>query len=116
MKWIKKKMMGAEEPMEFKGKKVYQEDELFEPETVSSWKEKGQIVAGTNVERMASGRSPIGVDCRPIMLYPMTQEQDSPIVEVLYSFYQDKSFVSHMKPKTSFIRKVICWISKKVSK
>ncbi|SSZ40135.1 HNH/ENDO VII family nuclease [Bartonella grahamii] len=114
MKWIKKKIMGAAEPVEFKGKKVYQGDELFEPETVSSWKEKGQIVTGTNVERMVSGRAPIGVDCRPIMLYPMTQE--GPMAEVLYSFYQDKSFVAPMKPKTSFIRKVICWISKKNSK
>lgn len=115
MKWIKKKSMGAAEPVEFKGKKVYQEDELFEPEAVSSWKEKGQIVTGTNVERMASGRAPIGVDCRPIMLHPMTQEQDSPIAEVLYSFYRDKSLVAHMKPKTNFIKKVICWISKKDS-
>ncbi|WP_375626858.1 HNH/ENDO VII family nuclease [Bartonella sp. PS17NMGDW] len=115
MKWIKKKSMGAAEPMEFKGQKVYQEDELFDPETVSSWKEKGHIITGTNVERMASGRAPIGVDCRPIVLHPVTQEQDSPLVEVLYSFYQDKSLVAHMKPKTNFIKKVICWISKKVS-
>ncbi|WP_375656289.1 HNH/ENDO VII family nuclease [Bartonella sp. MR63HLJHH] len=108
MKWIKKKSMGAAEPVEFKGQKVYPEDELFEPETVSSWKEKGQIVTGTNVERMVSGRAPIGVDCRPIMLHPITQEQDSPLAEVLYSFYQDKSLVAYMKPKTNFIKKVIC--------
>ncbi|EJF86064.1 HNH/ENDO VII family nuclease [Bartonella rattimassiliensis] len=64
--------------------------EAIEPKTVSSWKEKGQIVTGVNVERMVSGRAPIGVDCRPIILYPMTQEQDSPLAEVLYSFYQIK--------------------------
>ncbi|WP_375620542.1 HNH/ENDO VII family nuclease [Bartonella sp. TS25HLJMH] len=116
MKWIKKKSMGAAEPVAFKGQKVYQEDELFDPETVSSWKEKGHIITGTNVERMASGRAPIGVDCRPIMLHPVTQEQDSPLVEVLYSFYQGRSLLSPMNPKTNFIRKVICWISKKISK
>lgn len=65
---MKKKKRELTELFEFKGKKVYQEDKLFEPETISSWKEKGQIVYGTNIERMASGRAPIGVDCRPIML------------------------------------------------
>ncbi len=94
---MKKKKHGATEPFEFKGKKVYQEDTLFELETISSWKEKGQIVSGTNVERMLSGRAPIGVDCRPIMLYPMTQEQNGPIVEVLYSFYQEKCSVGFLK-------------------
>ncbi|EJF78954.1 Uncharacterised protein [Candidatus Bartonella washoeensis] len=115
MKWIKKKNMGAAEPVEFKGRKVYQGDELFDPEAVSSWKEQGQIVAGTNVERMKSGRAPIGVDNRPVMLHHITQEQDSPIVEVLYSFYRGKGVVAHTKPKINFIRKVICWISKKDS-
>lgn len=32
-------------------KKVYQEDKLFELETISSWKEKGQVVAGTNLKK-----------------------------------------------------------------
>ncbi|WP_034988641.1 HNH/ENDO VII family nuclease [Bartonella senegalensis] len=114
MKWIKKKNMGTAEPVEFKGTKVYQDDELFEPETVSSWKEKGQIITGTNLERMETGRAPIGVDCRPIMLYPMTQE--GPLAEVLYSFYQGRSLVSPMQPKRNFISKVICWISNKIPK
>ncbi|MCZ2159232.1 HNH/ENDO VII family nuclease [Bartonella sp. 220] len=113
MKWIKKKIIAATEFMEFKGQKVYQGDELFEPEAVSSWKEKGQIVAGTNVERMKSGRAPIGVDSRPVMLYPIKQEQDTHLVEILYSFYRGKSVVAYTKPKTNFIKKVICWISKK---
>ncbi|WP_208441389.1 HNH/ENDO VII family nuclease [Bartonella raoultii] len=111
MKWIKKKSMEASEAVEFKGTKVYQDDELFESETVSSWKEKGQIVTGSNLDRMKTGRAPIGVDCRPIMLHPMTQE--GAISEVLYSFYQGRSLVAPMNPKTNFISKVICWISKK---
>ncbi|UNF41281.1 HNH/ENDO VII family nuclease [Bartonella krasnovii] len=101
------------ELFEFKGKKVYQEDKLFEPETISSWKEKGQIVYGTNIERMASGRAPIGVDCRPIMLYPITQEQNGSIREVLYSFYQEKNSVAYIHPNTNFIRKTYCWIFQK---
>ncbi|WP_273756692.1 HNH/ENDO VII family nuclease [Bartonella sp. MM73XJBT] len=113
MKWLKKKEYGFAEPVEFQGIKVYQADNLFEPETVSSWKEKGQVVEGTNLERMTSGRAPIGIDYRPIMFHPMTDEQDGPIAEILYSFYQNKSFVTHMKPKTNFIKKAICWISKK---
>lgn len=115
MKWLKKKKYGSAEPVEFQATKVYQADNLFEPETVSSWKEKGEIVVGTNIERMRSGRAPIGIDYRPIMFHPLTDEQDSPIAEILYSFYQDKSFVTHMNPKTNFIRKAICWISKKNS-
>ncbi len=63
---------------------------------------------------MKTGRNPIGVDCRPIMLHPMTQE--GPIVEVLYSFYQGRGLVAPENPKTNFISKVICWISKKIPK
>lgn len=114
MKWVKKRKRELTELFEFKGKKVYQEDKLFEPETISSWKEKGQIVDGTNVERMASGRAPIGVDCRPIMLYPVTQEQNGSIVEVLYSFYQEKNSVTYIHPNTNFIRKVFCLVSQKI--
>lgn len=111
---MKKRKHGATELFQFKGKKVYQEDTLFEPETISSWKEKGQIVSGTNVERMVSGRAPIGIDCRPIMLYPITQEQNGPIVEVLYSFYQEKNSVTYIHQNTNFIRKVFFWISQKI--
>jgi len=45
------------EPIEFSGNKVYQRNDLFNPQQVSSWKEKGKTVTGTNIERMASGRA-----------------------------------------------------------
>jgi filamentous hemagglutinin len=35
--------------------RVYQSDELFDPNFVSSWVEKGKTIPGTNIERMASG-------------------------------------------------------------
>ncbi|MDW8584105.1 hypothetical protein Q7W15_02405 [Streptococcus suis] len=43
--------------VEFNGNKVYQRDDLIDPNVVSSWKENGVTVTGTNVERMASGRA-----------------------------------------------------------
>ncbi|WP_244979377.1 hypothetical protein [Bartonella queenslandensis] len=36
------------------------------------------------------------------MLYPITQEQNGPIVEILYSFYQEKNSVIYIHPNTNF--------------
>ncbi|UNF39629.1 hypothetical protein MNL07_03570 [Bartonella krasnovii] len=44
------------------------------------------------------------------MLYPITQEQNGSIMEVLYSFYQEKNSVAYIHPNTNFIRKTYCWI------
>jgi RHS repeat-associated protein len=53
---------------EFNGQKVYQRNDLFDPNTISSWKVKGKTVTGTNIERMASGRAPIGYDGKSLNL------------------------------------------------
>ncbi|EIG0405713.1 contact-dependent inhibition effector tRNA nuclease, partial [Escherichia coli] len=63
------------EPIDFNGNKVYQRNDLFDPYKVSSWKDKGKTVTGTNIERMASGRAPIGVDGKSVNLHHMTQNQ-----------------------------------------
>ncbi|MBO2946233.1 hypothetical protein JJQ72_19890 [Paenibacillus sp. F411] len=59
--------------IEFNGNKLYPRNDLFDPNTISSWKAKGKTVTGTNAERMASGRAPIGYDGKSINLYHLTQ-------------------------------------------
>ena len=75
------------EYVEFNGNKVYQRNDLFDPCQVSSWKENGKTVIGTNVERMTSGRAPIGYDGKSINLHHLLQTPDGPIVEVLQTFH-----------------------------
>ena len=89
------------EPINFNGNKVYQRNDLFDPQKISSWKEKGQTVTGTNLERMASGRAPIGTDGKSINLHHMTQKQDGPIAETTQSFHQGNSSVIHINPNTT---------------
>lgn len=88
------------EPIDFNGNKVYQRNDLFDPYKVSSWKDKGKTVTGTNIERMASGRAPIGVDGKSVNLHHMTQNQNGPIAEVTQSFHQENSAVIHINPNT----------------
>ncbi|EMK5482101.1 contact-dependent inhibition effector tRNA nuclease [Escherichia coli] len=88
------------EPIDFNGNKVYQRNDLFDPYKVSSWKDKGKTVTGTNIERMASGRAPIGVDGKSVNLHHMTQNQSGPIAEVTQSFHQENSAVIHINPNT----------------
>ncbi len=73
--------------VEFDGNKVYQRDDLFDSNTISSWKEKGKTITGTNNERMASGRAPIGYG-KPINLHHVTQKQTGTIAEVSQTFHQ----------------------------
>jgi roadblock/LC7 domain-containing protein len=90
----------SSDPIQFDGNKVYQRNDLFDPQQVSSWKVKGKTVTGTNIERMASGRAPIGTDGKSVNLHHMTQKQDGPIAEVTQSFHKENSAVIHINPKT----------------
>ncbi|TBU86568.1 hypothetical protein DNK44_22750 [Pseudomonas dryadis] len=86
--------------MQFNGNKVYQRDDLFEPNLVSSWREGGKVVTGTNLERMASGRAPVGVDGKSVNLHHTTQTQSGPIAEMTQTFHQQSSSVIHVNPNT----------------
>ena len=86
--------------VEFNGNKVYQRDDLIDPNIVSSWKDKGVTVTGTNVERMASGRAPIGPDGKSIELHHTTQRQTSSIAETTYTFHKKNSKIIHINPNT----------------
>ena len=80
----------------FKGKTVYQRNDIFDPEAVSSWKVKGRTVTGTNVERMASGRAPIGTDGKPVNLHHLTQTEAGSIAEVPASLHQEHYRTLHI--------------------
>jgi len=81
---------------EFQGNKVFQRDDLFDPNLMTSWKVKGQVVQGTNLERMATGRAPIGYDSQAVNLHHLIQTQDSAIAEVTGTMHQTNYGVLHI--------------------
>lgn len=68
------------------------------PELITTWRDKGRVVSGTNVERMASGRAPIGTDGYSVNLHHMTQDQGGAIAEMTQSFHQINGGVIHINP------------------
>lgn len=86
----------TDDPVQFNGNRVYQRNDQFDPRQVSTWRENGQLVQGTNLERMASGRAPIGNDGRPINLHHMTQTQGGAIAEVTQTFHQKNFGTIHI--------------------
>ncbi|MCA2406938.1 hemagglutinin repeat-containing protein [Rhizobium leguminosarum] len=90
----------SQEPLQFQGNKVYQRNDIFDPNLVTSWREGGKVITGTNLERMASGRAPIGTDGKSVNLHHITQTQSGPIAEVAQSFHQGNSSVIHINPNT----------------
>ncbi|EJF77301.1 hypothetical protein MCQ_01525, partial [Candidatus Bartonella washoeensis Sb944nv] len=75
-------------------------DDLFDPNRVSDWEEKGKTVWGTNIERMKTGRAPLDADNRPIELHHMLQTHDGPIAEVTNKFHKKNTAAIHINPNT----------------
>ncbi len=90
----------SKDPIQFSGNKVYQRNDLFDPNLQTSWREGGKVITGSNAERMASGRAPIGVDGKSVNLHHMTQTQLGPIAEMTQSFHQTNSATIHINPNT----------------
>jgi RHS repeat-associated protein len=90
----------TKDPIEFNGNKVYQRDDVFDPNVVSSWKVKGKTVTGTNIDRMADGLAPIGKDGRSVNLHHMIQSQNGPIAEVTQQFHKENHSIIHINPNT----------------
>ncbi|WP_416426987.1 hemagglutinin repeat-containing protein [Pseudomonas sp. App30] len=90
----------SKDPIEFNGNRVYQRDDLFDPNLITSWRERGKVVTGTNIERMATGRAPIGLDGKSVNLHHMTQTQSGAIAEMTQTFHQTNSKVIHINPNT----------------
>lgn len=75
----------------FSGNIVYQNNSLFDFDQATSWRTSGKPVAGTNKDRMQTGRAAIGkVDSRPINLHHITQTQGGAIIELPQWFHQEK--------------------------
>ncbi|WP_229445308.1 HNH/ENDO VII family nuclease [Massilia sp. Leaf139] len=85
---------------QFEGTRVYQRADAFDPNQMTSWRQGGKVVTGTNLERMATGRAPIGTDGKSVNLHHMTQANDSPIAEMTQTFHQKNSKIIHINPNT----------------
>ncbi len=76
--------------------KVFQRDDIFDPKTISSWKENGKTITGTNVQRMASGRAPVGIDGKPVNLHHGLQTNDSNLYEMTETFHKTNHKTIHI--------------------
>lgn len=56
---------------------MHQRDDLFDDAKKSSWKDpiSGQWKYGTNLDRMADGLAPVGIDGKSIQLHHLTQTE-----------------------------------------
>ena len=81
------------ETVEFKGTKVYQRNDLIDPNKVDN-------LGRTNLQRMEQGLAPLGLDGKSMNLHHMTQMNDSAIAEVTQTFHQTNSSVIHINPNT----------------
>ena len=74
----------------FNGQTIQKNDDIFDPNQVSSWKEKGKVVTGTNIERMESGRAPIGYDGKSVNLHHVDQTDTGGLIEISASEHQSR--------------------------
>ncbi|MFL1549866.1 HNH/ENDO VII family nuclease [Pseudomonas sp. D47] len=81
---------------------VYQRNDLFDPEALSTWRVRGKTVQGSNLERMASGRAPIGYDGKSVELHHLSQTEVNgfagtrgSLAEVGSVFHSQNSSVLH---------------------
>ncbi|EJF97351.1 hypothetical protein MEI_01388, partial [Bartonella vinsonii subsp. arupensis Pm136co] len=80
--------------------KVYQSEKLFDPNRISEWMVNKKKVTGTNIERMKTGRAPIGFDGKSVELHHMLQTPDGPIAEVSRTFHKKHTSIIHINPNT----------------
>lgn len=88
------------DPIEFNGNKVYQRDDLFDPNLMTTCRDKGKVFRGTNIERMATGRAPVGYDGNAVNLHPMLQTQNGPTAKMSQTFHKTNHGVIHINPNT----------------
>ncbi|WP_208438440.1 HNH/ENDO VII family nuclease, partial [Bartonella vinsonii] len=98
--WLKKKPTKFTDSKFAQTNKAYQRDDLFDPNRVSDWEEKGKTVWGTNIERMKTGRAPIGFDNKPVELHHLLQTHEGPIAEISKELHNKYNSVIHVNPKT----------------
>ncbi|WP_273760897.1 HNH/ENDO VII family nuclease, partial [Bartonella sp. ML70XJBT.G] len=79
--------------------KVYQRDDLFDPNKMVKWRENKKDVWGTNVERMETGRAPIGHDGKPVELHHLSQTPEDAIAEMSHESHKKYTSVIHNNPQ-----------------
>ncbi len=84
----------------FRGVKVFQRNDIFDPNTVSSWKVKGVTVTGTNIERMSHGLAPIGIDGKSVNIHHMLQSATGSMAEMTQTFHKSNHSTIHINPNT----------------
>nr|WP_276203259.1 HNH/ENDO VII family nuclease [Pantoea rwandensis] len=67
---------------------------------MTTWRDKGKVFKGTNIERMATGRAPVGYDGKAVNLHHMLQSQDGPIAEMSQTFHKVNHGIIHINPNT----------------
>ncbi|WP_375616702.1 DUF637 domain-containing protein [Bartonella sp. AP58NXGY] len=98
--WLKEKPTKFTDSKFGQTNKAYQRDDLFDPNKMVSWTVKGEEVWGTNIERMETGRAPIGYDGEPVELHHLKQTHEGPIAEIGSKDHNKYSSVIHAPSKT----------------
>jgi filamentous hemagglutinin len=89
--------------VEFDGIKVYQRDDLFDVNQMTTWRENGKTIQGTNLERMTLGMAPEGVDGKSVNLHHTIQADAGPIAEILETMHKEYDKLIHVNvPKKDF--------------
>ncbi|UWR01136.1 DUF4150 domain-containing protein (plasmid) [Rhodobacteraceae bacterium S2214] len=70
------------------GRKVFQRNDIFDPHYID---EDGL----TNIERMADGRAPIGIDGEELNLHHLTQTEPGTLVEMTQTMHQENRRLLH---------------------
>lgn len=78
------------DPIQFSGNKVYQRNDLIDPNRVDP------VSGKTNLELMQAGRAPLGPDGKSINLHHLTQSQSGAIAEVTQTLHSNNHGVLHM--------------------
>ncbi|MGL4419249.1 MAG: HNH/ENDO VII family nuclease, partial [Gemmataceae bacterium] len=89
-------------PVQVLDRRVYKKNDLFDPYALSDWKDKGKTVSGTNIDRMRTGRAPVGYDGEKVELHHLTQTEPGPIAEVGAKFHDYYTSTLHIPGTISF--------------
>ncbi|MDN0117861.1 HNH/ENDO VII family nuclease [Yersinia frederiksenii] len=79
----------SDEPVQFNGNKVYQRNDLFDPNAIDA---RGR----SNIQRMEKGLAPLDANGNTVNLHHMLQRQDGPIAEVTQTFHKENHAVIHI--------------------
>ena len=71
------------------GRKVYQRDDLFDPDRVDDY-------GKTNIERMQKGNAPVGYDGEEVNLHHLTQDEPGSMAELGSVFHSENDRLLHI--------------------